>query len=171
MRTLIILFVLSILVSPASRADETDGQKGFIAYTPHPMGTVDLDFMEPPDFVFQFYDMKVGMANYFTTRDIKRDGLVTEFEYIGRKELDEGGTVCRVYSYRTRGPGPESFQLEIWTDIQSISQEDIDSMKIDRKPFCIVIMLNQAGAFRIPLNDATAPSEEWFTYINYEEEK
>ena len=75
--------------------------------------------------------------------------------WLARRELDEGGNVATVNEFAIG-----SDQLLIWTNIRSVSPENLASMRVERTPFCIVQMVNAAGVQMVPLDRSGAPAEE-----------
>ena len=75
--------------------------------------------------------------------------------WLARRELNEGGNVATVTEFAI-----QSDQLLIWTNIRSVSPENLASMKVERTPFCIVQMVNAAGEQAVPLDRSGAPAEE-----------
>ena len=75
--------------------------------------------------------------------------------WLARRELDEGGNVATVNEFAIG-----SDQLLIWTNIRSVSPENLASMRVECTPFCIVQMVNAAGVQMVPLDRSGAPAEE-----------
>lgn len=71
-------------------------------------------------------------------------------------KVDEGGNVATIYKYGKKGR--ES--LWIWTDIESMSFDNLEHLKLQRPPYCVVQMINAAGIQAIPLDRAGAKPED-----------
>jgi len=151
--------VLLMLLFLSAAADE-----GFHATggTPGPTPTVLLDFSDPPDFMLTLV-LDEGSRR---TREILFGTKVFEgrkaslFRFVRKFDADENGIRCVCYTYRS-SDNPAS-EIHIMTEIQEVAQMNLEAMKIDRKPFCIVHVVNEAGSFPFPLNRKDAPQEERF---------
>ena len=82
------------------------------------------------------------------------------YRYVRRRKLDERGEDAVLLEFEQIGRS--SYGLIIWTKIRRVSADTLQSMNIDREPFCIVQKVSPVGIFPIPLNRDGAPASERF---------
>jgi hypothetical protein len=169
-RYLILLILLGLILN-ISYSRLQHKKDGFIAVTSeHPLGiSGELNFMNPPDFIFKSKDPGLNadfcltnLARIFDKNKNVR-GEAALFRFVEKANVNADGNKCVAYGYKAI-KGEENSKLIIWTGITSISESNLKTMQIDKKPFCVFIIINAAGFFPIPLNDKDSPRESWFKY-------
>jgi len=158
------LFLAATLASllPGCGSEEQANPAGFIAVAERHGVELRLEFESPPEFRFVMSipdESEPGGIETQVHATRRAEGeKVKLYEFNGTRELDEGGNRCVVYEYEAAGR--PSYDLIIWTRIESVSPGHLEHMRIDRAPFCIVQLVNPAGIFPVPLNREGAPPEE-----------
>lgn len=150
--------VLVFAARPAAGQEE----QGFVAVVERGPLSWRLDFTKPPDFVLVMKRPRKDQVEErtYSTTDVPAAKKLRRYTFVKKKAMDEGGNKCVLYEYKS-ARGSERFY--IWTKIDAVAQVDLDYMRIDRAPFCIVQRINEAGIiFPIPMNREDAPEAERF---------
>ncbi|MEX2214244.1 MAG: hypothetical protein WD768_08970 [Phycisphaeraceae bacterium] len=124
---------------------------------------VTLHFHQPPEFTLTLVGPDEGdVIQYIGTEapDKVRDKPgVQVFKFVKTEKIDQEGNKTLLYKYRTVKEHSAA-DIFIWTGIEKVSAANLEHMKIDRAPFCIVQFVNEAGVFAVPLERNDSPVKE-----------
>lgn len=150
---------------PATQSDPQQKPAGFMAESNIRGTAITLDFSKPPEFALTMKrlkdDGKEEQTVIATTAPEKLKPVL--YKFVKSEIVDAGWDKCIRYCYSKRDK--EVYvgdDVSIWTDIKSVSPQNLEYMKIDRVPFCIVQFANAAGIFPVPLNRKGASPQEVF---------
>lgn len=131
-----------------SSSKTPNSQEGFTAFFERDNIRISLEFTRPPDFLLNMDNniSNKGRARVYSTQD----SAGKKYKYVKRRNMSEDGNKCLLYEYvDVKKP---SAKLYIWTNIENVSADNLNFMKINSVPLCIVQIINEAGIFAYPLN-------------------